>query len=110
MPSDLFSASAIYQPLWILFGFASGFFTRAVSKKWKISGAVAVVVLMLLAWRSGVRQTRAQFQDHEILVAIAKKVGVSPDSPGNAILMAVEDKIAAHDSGSAIVKPPSHEP
>jgi len=107
--SDFFSASAIYPPLWILLGFVSGFFAEhAMSEKSKIAWAGAFILLALLAWRSGVQQTRAQVRDHKLIVAIAKKVGVPPDSSPEVIEAAVEDKIAAHDKASAVVKPPSH--
>jgi hypothetical protein len=45
---------------------------------------------------------------HKVIVAIAIKLGVSPDSPPEAIVKAVEDKIAAHDKATAVARPSSH--
>ncbi len=120
---DYFSLSALITPAWILFGFASGFFTeRAVSKKWKMIWAGAFLLLALSAWRSEVQQARqdwaiehsqeelkeGQQQLNLAFAKLATALRMPPDSPHEMILerMHAMDSAKTGDSATAVVVPP----
>jgi hypothetical protein len=102
---DYFSLRAIITPAWILFGFASGFFTeRTVSRNCKVAWTVAFVFLALFAWRSTVQERRQRAQQErtmereqeelrvgqqELNLAFAKlatALKLPPDSPHEMIM------------------------
>jgi len=124
---DYFSLSALITPAWILFGFASGFFTeRAASRKWKMAWAGAFILLALSAWRSEVQQARqtgtiersqeqlqeGQQQLNLEFVKLATTLRIPPDSPHEMILARVHtmmhrmESAKTGDSATAVAVPP----
>ncbi|MGA2412431.1 MAG: hypothetical protein ABSG46_18855 [Candidatus Binataceae bacterium] len=106
----LFDASTVYPPLWILFGFVSGFFTeRANNRTWKVAWAIAVVLLAILAWQSGIQQEKAQAQQAQreeelresqqqlnmAFAQIAVFLKLPPGSPHQMIMQRMEARSSA---------------
>ena len=125
---DYFSLSALITPAWILFGFASGFFTeRAASRKWKMVWAGAFILLALSAWRDEIQQARqrsaierseeqlreGQQQLNLEFVKLATALRIPSDSPHAMILAQVHtmmhrmESAKTGDSATAVTAPPA---